>query len=161
MGTWDIGPFENDMAADFAHTLDEAAPDRREGLVRTTLSRTIQARDYLESPEGAEAAAAAAPIAAQCPGGEPISTSYGPKETLPVFADGLRPLAVEALDRVVAEESELAELWDETPGGPRWRQGVSRLRAVLAPESGPQEEVLFDSQLVARCCGSQDLSQNR
>lgn len=51
MGTWDIGPFENDMAADFAYTLDETAPDKREGLVRATLSRTIQAQDYLESPE--------------------------------------------------------------------------------------------------------------
>lgn len=83
MGTWDIGPFENDMAADFAYTLDETAQDKREGLVRATLSRTIQPQDYLESPEGAEAVAAAALIAAQCPGGEPISTSYGPEEALP------------------------------------------------------------------------------
>ncbi|MFH8500527.1 DUF4259 domain-containing protein [Streptomyces coeruleorubidus] len=60
------------------------------------------------------------------------------------FADDLRPLAVEALDRVVAEKSELAELWDETPSGPQWRQSISRLRAVLAPESDPQEEALFD-----------------
>ncbi|MFK4152887.1 DUF4259 domain-containing protein [Streptomyces fungicidicus] len=144
LGTWDIGPFENDMAADFAYTLDEPAPDKREGLVRATLSRTIQARDYLESPEGAEAVAAAALIAAQCPGGEPISTSYGPEEALPAFADDLRPLAVEALDRVAAEKSELAELWDETPSGPTWRQSISRLRVVLAPESNPQEEALFD-----------------
>jgi hypothetical protein len=89
MGTWDIGPFENDMAADFAYTLDETAPDKREGLVRAALSRTIQTRDYLESPEGAETVAAAALIAAQCPGGEPISTSYGPEEALPAFADDL------------------------------------------------------------------------
>ncbi|MGW9398666.1 DUF4259 domain-containing protein [Streptomyces sp. NPDC055642] len=141
MGTWDIGPFENDMAADFAYTLDE---DERESLVRATLTRTIQTRDYLESPEGAEAVAAIALIAAQCPGGEPISTSYGPDEALPIFADDLQPLAVEALDRVVAEASELAELWDETPDGPRWRQNIRSLRAVLAPEPEPQEDLLFD-----------------
>lgn len=144
MGTWDVGPFENDMAADFAYTLDETAPDKREDLVRATLSRTIQAQDYLESPEGAEAVAAAALIAAQCPGGEPISTSYGPEEAFPTFADDLRPLAAEALDRVVAENSELADLWDETPHGREWRQGISRLRAVLAPESWPQKHILFD-----------------
>ncbi|MFE8947768.1 DUF4259 domain-containing protein [Streptomyces sp. NPDC007856] len=144
LGTWDVGPFENDMAADFAHTLDETAPDKREDVVRTTLSRTIQAPDYLESPEGAEAVAAAALIAAQCPGGEPISTSYGPEEALPTFADDLRPLAVEALDRVVAEKSELAELWDETPSGPKWRQSISRLGTVLAPEYGAQKDALFD-----------------
>ena len=144
MGTWDIGPFENDMAADFAYTLDETAKDERESLVRATLTRTIQSQDYLESPEGAEAVAAAALIAAQCPGGEPISTSFGPDEALPVFADDLRPLAVEALDRVVAEASELAELWDETPHGPKWRQSISSVRAVLAPEPERHEAPLFD-----------------
>ncbi|MFD8870354.1 DUF4259 domain-containing protein [Streptomyces sp. NPDC059590] len=144
MGTWDVGPFENDMAADFAYTLDETAPEKREDLVRATLTRTIQTPDYLESPEGAEAVAAAALVAAQCPGGEPISTSYGPDEVLPTFTDDVRPLAVEALDRVVAEKSELADLWDETPNGREWRQGISRLRAVLAPESEPQEQILFD-----------------
>ncbi|MGV9249226.1 DUF4259 domain-containing protein [Streptomyces sp. NPDC003710] len=144
MGTWDIGPVENDMAADFAYTLDETAPDKREDLVRATLSRTIRAQDYLESPEGAQAVAAAALIATQCPGGEPISTSYGPDEPLPSFSDDLRPLAAQALDRVVAEKSELAELWDETPSGPKWRQSISRLRAVLEPEPDPREETLFD-----------------
>ncbi|MEW1914780.1 DUF4259 domain-containing protein [Kitasatospora sp. NPDC085895] len=109
-------------------------------MVRTTLIRTIETRDYLESPEGAEAVAAAALIAVQCPGGEPISTSYGPDQALPIFAIDLRPLAVEALDRVVAEESELADLWDETVNGPTWRQTISRIRAVLTPEQDP----LFD-----------------
>ncbi|MFD0403778.1 DUF4259 domain-containing protein [Kitasatospora sp. NPDC127116] len=144
MGTWDIGPFENDMAADFAYALDEAAEDERETLVRTTLIRTIQTRDYLESPEGAEAVAAAALVAAQCPGGEPISTSYGPDEALPIFAIDLRSLAVEALDRVGAKESELADLWDETVDGPKWRQTISRIRAVLAPEPELQQDPVFD-----------------
>ncbi|MEV7122198.1 DUF4259 domain-containing protein [Kitasatospora griseola] len=144
MGTWDIGPFENDMAADFADALDEVAEDEREALVRTTLIRTVQTQDYLESPEGAEAVAAAALIAAQCPGGEPISSSYGPDEALPVFAADLRPLAVEALDRVVAEASELADLWDETLAGPKWRQTVGCIRAVLTLGPDSQEHPLFD-----------------
>lgn len=140
MGTWDLGPFENDMAADFAGTLDGTAPDERESLVRATLGRVARTRDYLDGSEGEEAVAAAALVAAQCPGGEPVSTAYGPKEALPVFSGDLRPLAVEALDRVVAGESELAALWDETTSGPQWREGIGRLRAVLAPEPGPREE---------------------
>ncbi|MFI8459449.1 DUF4259 domain-containing protein [Kitasatospora sp. NPDC085464] len=144
MGTWGIGPFENDMAADFADALDEAAEDEREALVRTTLIRTVQTQGYLESPEGAEAVAAAALVAAQCPGGEPISSSYGPDEALPIFASDLQQLAAEALDRVVAEASELADLWDEAFGGPKWRQTISRLRSVVAPEPEPQEDSLFD-----------------
>ncbi|MFD8706262.1 DUF4259 domain-containing protein [Kitasatospora sp. NPDC059648] len=143
MGTWDIGPFENDTAADFAYTLDETPIDEREELVRKTLARTVQTRDYLDSSDAVEAVAAAALIAAQCPGGEPISTSYGPDEALPVFAADLRPLAADALDRVVAESSELAELWDETADGPRWRQSISRLRAVLDPKPKLQEDALF------------------
>lgn len=70
MGTWAVGPFENDLAADFAYTLDETAPDKREDLVRSTLTRTIQTQDYLESPEGTETVAAAAPggLASHVPG---------------------------------------------------------------------------------------------
>lgn len=119
MGTWDTGPFDNDIAADFANTLDDAAPDRRETLVRATLSRAVQAGDCLEAPEGEEAVAAAALIAAQCPGGDAVSSSYGPEEPVPAFADDLRSLAVDALDRVVAEQSEIAELWDATKQWPR------------------------------------------
>ncbi|OKI14320.1 DUF4259 domain-containing protein [Streptomyces sp. CB03911] len=144
MGTWDIGPFENDTAADFAYTLDETVPDERENLIRRALVRTVRARDYLDSPEAVEAVAAAALVAAQCPEGEPITTSYGPDRALPLLADDLRTLAAEALDRVLAEESELAELWDETVDGPRWRQSIDRLRAILDPRTGPQEDPLFE-----------------
>ncbi|GAA2565461.1 hypothetical protein GCM10010398_63320 [Streptomyces fimbriatus] len=112
--------------------------------MRATLNRAVQAPDYLESPQAQEAVGAPALIAAQCPGGEQISTSYGPEEALPTFADDLQPLAVEALDRVAAEESELAELWDDAPDGSKWRQSISLLRAALAPNSGPRKETLFD-----------------
>ncbi|MEU8489546.1 DUF4259 domain-containing protein [Streptomyces sp. NPDC048641] len=63
---------------------------------------------------------------------------------VPVSADGLRLLAVEALGRVVAGASELAELWDETADDPKWRQSISCIRAVLAPGPAPQEYPLFD-----------------
>jgi hypothetical protein len=144
LGTWDIGPFENDTAADFAGALDETAECEREDLVRATLTRTVRTQDYLDSQDGAEAVAAAALVAAQCPCGEPVSTSYGPGEPLPAFGADLRSLAVQALDRVVAEASELAELWDETTNGPNWRQSIRHLRAVLAPEPGPRSNRLLD-----------------
>ncbi|MET8748110.1 DUF4259 domain-containing protein [Streptomyces sp. NPDC004728] len=85
MGTWDIGPFENDMTADLAYTLDETAQDKREERVRATLIRTIQALDHLKSPEGAEAVAAAALIAAQCPGG-PRPRVWWPRAPRPATA---------------------------------------------------------------------------
>ncbi|MGW6443861.1 DUF4259 domain-containing protein [Lentzea sp. NPDC055074] len=131
MGTWDIGHFDNDTAADFSGALDDALETERETLVRSALTETIESDEYLDSYEACKALASAALIAAQLPGGTPITTSYAPKKPLPVFSPDLRPLAVQALDRVVAPESELLELWDETEYGPQWKQSVADLRAVL------------------------------
>ncbi|MED7954664.1 DUF4259 domain-containing protein [Streptomyces sp. BE303] len=144
MGTWGIGPFEDDTAADFADTLDETSLDERENLIRSTLNRAVEAQDYLDASEAVEAVAAAALIAAQCPDGEPVTSSFGPDEALPLLATDLRTLAAEALDRVLAEESELAELWDDTDDGPRWRQSISHLRGILDPPTKPQEDSLFE-----------------
>lgn len=132
MGTWDVGPFDNDTAADFGGTLDEAAADARAGIVRDTLRRVIDTVGCLDAPESEEAVAAAALVAAQCPGGEPAHPVYGPEEPLPDLT-GLRDLAVQALDRVLTEPSELMELWDESDGGP-WRAHIRNLRNVLAPQ---------------------------
>lgn len=38
MGTWDVGPFDNDTAADFCGDLDDAPAEDRLGLVRAALS---------------------------------------------------------------------------------------------------------------------------
>ncbi|WP_324611770.1 DUF4259 domain-containing protein [Streptomyces sp. WM6368] len=91
MGTWDTGPFDNDTAADFANALDDAEPEARESLIRGVLIRTIDATGYLKQAE--EAVAAAALIAAQCPGGEPVDRSYGPETPMPIFPSDLRRLA--------------------------------------------------------------------
>jgi len=131
MGTWDVGHFDNDTAADFSGRLDDAAEAERETVIRTALTSTIESDEYLDSYEACHAVASAALIAAQLPGGTPVTTAYGPKEPLPVFSADLRALAAQALDRVVAPESELAELWDETEYGPQWRQSVDDLKAVL------------------------------
>jgi len=56
----------------------------------------------------------------------------------------LRTLAVDALDRVVADRSEMAELWDEAADGSNWRRGLARLRDVLDPRLPPQDEALFE-----------------
>ena len=132
MGTWDIGHFDNDAAADFSGSLDDAAESERENIIRTTLIRTIETDEYLDSYDACKVLASAALIAAQCPGGTPVTTAYAPDNPLPVFSEDLRGLAVRALDRVVAADSELPELWDDTEHGPQWRQSVADLRAVLA-----------------------------
>ncbi|MFJ5553031.1 DUF4259 domain-containing protein [Streptomyces sp. NPDC093225] len=142
MGTWDIGPFDNDTAADFGGTLDRAHPDRRACLVREALLCAASTTEYLDADIGAEAVAAAALVAAQC-GGEPADPHYGPAEPLPDLT-ALRTLAVRALDRVLAEPSELLVLW-EASGDRPWETGLARLRTTLAttgtpaPATGPDD----------------------
>jgi hypothetical protein len=136
MGAWDLGPFDNDTAADFSGQLDDAAESERENLVRGALTEVLDEDGYLDQDLASEAVAAAALIAAQCPGGTPVDTAYGPNEPLPRFSAELRALAVRALDRVVTEPSELMELWEEVTedGTPNpWHTTITDLRNVLAP----------------------------
>ena len=55
-----------------AGDLDDAPPGEREAHVRGVLARTVSAAGYLDVAQ--EAVAAAALIAAQCPGGRPVAT---------------------------------------------------------------------------------------
>ncbi|MCQ6552987.1 DUF4259 domain-containing protein [Streptomyces sp. C10-9-1] len=136
MGTWDIGHFDNDTAADFSIRLDGAAGEERAGVLSEVLRSTADSGEYLEGDNAARAVAAAALVAAQCPGGVPVTTAYGPDEPLPPLPRELRPLAVRALDRLVGGDSELAALWDEGGEGEEWREGIARLRAVLVAARG-------------------------
>ncbi|WP_438295907.1 DUF4259 domain-containing protein [Streptomyces sp. HUAS TT7] len=131
MGTWDVGPFGNDTAADWCNHLDDASAEAREGVIRDTPVRAAGTTDYLDADVAEEAVAAAALAAAQCPGGEPIDSVYGPEHPLPGLT-GLSIHALEVLDRVVAEPSELLELWDEWDGTP-CRSTINRLRITLHP----------------------------
>ncbi|MYV99094.1 DUF4259 domain-containing protein [Streptomyces sp. SID3343] len=137
MGTWDIDPFGNDTGADFAETLDEAPAADREDIIRSVLTSTIATEDYLDAYEGTEAVAAAALIAAQCPTGAPTDPIHGPQGPIPPLSFDLRALAVAALDRVLAEDSELADLWDETSDGPRWRRNIAHTRRVVKAQLLP------------------------
>ncbi|MFD3333312.1 DUF4259 domain-containing protein [Streptomyces sp. NPDC058700] len=132
MGTWDIGPFDNDTAADFSYRVDKAPAEKKADVLLAAFGKvTGTGGDYLDSDLAAEAIASAALVAAQCPGGDPVTTAYGPKDPLPELPAGLRPTAVAALDRVLTEPSELLELWEEAHVE-EWKTGVRRLRAVLA-----------------------------
>ncbi|MFJ7948312.1 DUF4259 domain-containing protein [Streptomyces sp. NPDC096354] len=144
MGTWDIGPFDNDTAADVGGDLDEAALEDRESMIRGVLKRAADPADQLEAPDAERAVAAAALVVAQHPDGEPVCSIYGPSEPMPDFPADLQQLAVDALDQVVSELSELAEMWGEAADGAKWRQDVTRLRDVLDPPIPPQEEALFE-----------------
>ncbi|MCE3029611.1 DUF4259 domain-containing protein [Streptomyces sp. CMSTAAHL-2] len=143
MGTWDIGPFDNDTAADFAGDLDEAAAEERVPMIRRVLERAAACVEFLETPDAERAVAAAALVVAQHHAGGPSGPGCGPSEPLPPFPADLRTLAVAALDQVLGGLCELAMVWDEAMDGPKWRRDIVRLRDVLDPPVPPQREVLF------------------
>ena len=137
MGTWDVGPFDNDTAADWCGDLDRAAPEQRASLIREALRRVAEHGDgYLDSDLAAEAIAAAAVAASQLPGGTAVETAYAPDfllegGTVEVTGD-VPALAVRALDRIVEKDSEWHELWEEAEDSyPQALAAVQALRAVF------------------------------
>jgi hypothetical protein len=131
MGAWGTGPFDNDDAADFAASLDDLEPEDRTNAIREALTEAAGETDYLERDTGAAAVAAAAVVAAQYPDGDPIDSTHGPKQSIPDLSEELRPIAVQALTRVLADDSELNELWSESPDGEAWFAMVAQLAEVL------------------------------
>jgi hypothetical protein len=113
---------------DWVSELEDGAVD----LVRAGLAVTKV--DYLESPDGSVAIAAAEVIAAAV--GSPAA-SLPASVTRWVDAHGASVadadvvLALAALDRVTAENSELAELWAESDDR-EWSQSVEDLRNRLS-----------------------------
>ncbi|MEV4969949.1 DUF4259 domain-containing protein [Streptomyces scopuliridis] len=158
MGTWDTGHFDNDAAVDFSADLDEVTVEQRTEIVRAALLRAVAgnsgdggnngedgddgdvtARGPLDGEVGAAAVAAAALVAAQCPGGPPVESVYGPEEPLPRLPEELRELALLALDRVSVPGSEVRDRWVKADGeNGAWHHGMAELRAVLtAAITGP------------------------
>lgn len=128
MGAWVASAFKNDDALDWVSELEDGTVD----LVRAGLA--VTETDYLESPEGSVAIAAAEVVAAAA--GSP-ATSLPASVTSWVEARGASVadtdviLALAALVRVTGENSELAELWAE--GDDReWSQSIEDLRRRLS-----------------------------
>lgn len=127
LGTWDVGPFDNDAAADWYAQFAEA-PSWQE-IHRAFEATTRPA--YLEADEASMAVAAAAVVSA---------AQLGQFEALPpegrsaAAGLGKPPAALlreakAALSRV-QNDSELAELWAEDDASP-WLASLNSIRTGL------------------------------
>ena len=135
MGTWDSGPFDNDSAANFASHLDSLAEDKRADAIREALhvAAHYDKDDYMDSTDGAFAIAAAALVAHELAvGTSVVSSSLGPKQPLPPLPPELKSLAIAAIDRTMAANSELNALWSEGSDDTAWHRGNRELRAALS-----------------------------
>jgi hypothetical protein len=115
MRTWGTGPFENEVADEFGTELDNADPDQREIVLRGALRETVDADGDPDVEPCLRAVAAAAVVAACCPGAPRIESDYEPEflalGNLPEPAPDLPPLAHEALDRVEEPDSGWSAYW--------------------------------------------------
>jgi hypothetical protein len=131
MGTWGYGPFEDDLALDWVLELEEAEDW---SVVENALRAAAETapEEYLESPEGREAWAAAAVVVAA----DNRVIGLPDKVSLWLTAHGdtrppeLRRLASDALERVLGDESELVALWKES-GRDEFEANVRTLASML------------------------------
>jgi hypothetical protein len=143
MGTWDTGPFDNDTAADWCGDLDDMAPGRRVEFIRESLTAVLEDEDeYLDSDPAVEAIAAAAIVASQLPDGPAINSPYAPDflrngGTIEVPED-LPPLALRALDRIVGDDSEWRDLWEEADLYPAAVAALQPIRTALERAAGSE-----------------------
>jgi hypothetical protein len=130
MGTWGTGLFDGDGPLDWV-------ADFCESDAATFLERSLDvSSDYLDATAGEDALAAASLIAAALDG----DTSDLPDDLADWLEENPEPPvatlithAVEAVDRVVEDNSELRELWQENPQGySKWREAILTLRSRLA-----------------------------
>lgn len=127
MGAWGYLPFENDDALDWLEELEAGGAD----VVRKALAKA--GLRYVEAPDGAIALAAAEVTAASQ--GNPLGdlpenvTDWVTAHGAEITAEDVE-MAVEAVERVAGEESELAELWDDADE-PEWRESLDDLAERL------------------------------
>jgi hypothetical protein len=135
MGTWGAGSFANDIAADWAGALDGTAETVRETLAT---AGDAPVGGYLGADEGVEAIAAAEVVAAAA--GRPCESDAYSREAIawatrhPELGEqAFVTLALRALDRVAADDSELRDLWfeDGDESAREWKAAVDELRARL------------------------------
>jgi len=132
MGTWSHESFGNDEANDWAYDL-EGIKDL--SLIEKTLDKALESEDYLEAPDAAEVVAAVE-VLAKLLGKGTQSDSFTEKVDEWVNSVSLIPdpalltKARHALDRVLGENSELRELWEESDST-EWHESIRALQTAI------------------------------
>ncbi len=130
MGAWGHKSFENDAACDWLYDLEKVSDL---SLIESTLGRSEA--EYLEAPEGCEILAAAEIVLA-LQGQARASLSEEALKWITkhkiLVPSSLNAKTVAAVERVLAENSELRELWEESEEDFEiWRKDVLSLLAAL------------------------------
>jgi hypothetical protein len=135
MGTWSHESFGNDTACDWAYGLVET---RDFSLVARAIQEVLEnGPDYLDFDLAAEAVAATE-VLAKVRGRGTQADAYTEKvdhwlKSVPAApAPELFVKAGQALHRILGEDSELRELWEESEDFESWQASMHALQAALA-----------------------------
>ncbi|MFO1410757.1 MAG: DUF4259 domain-containing protein [Steroidobacteraceae bacterium] len=134
MGAWGIGIFDNDGAADWASGLEGQSDTT---YVEDALDRIVAAGEQYVDASDAEEALAAAETVARLKGTGGARSAYSEAVDHYVARARIKPApaliakAVEVVDRILREPSELLELWNEGDEGASWQAELAGLRERL------------------------------
>lgn len=132
MSAWNTGTFDNDDAADWLAEL-QATDD--EAVLQAALEAADDSEGYLEAPEGARILCACELVAAltgQAASDLPEMAREWVEQHPALDVSTLVPIARNGIDRVLAVDSELEELWRENAEEySAWRQSLLTLKARL------------------------------
>ncbi len=129
MGAWGIKTFENDDASDWIYDLEKTADL---SLIESTLR--LSRDDYLQSPDACNILAAAEVVLAlrgKARPGFPEDAASWVSGNSSLDAAPLNDLAISAVEKVLSEESELNELWQETEDFDDWKNDVLGIKSAL------------------------------
>lgn len=132
MNIWGTGPFENEVGAAFA---GEVVQDGAFALAEAFDVALDPDPDFLAAEEGWRTLAAAEVLASVLTGETAGITDAALRawvaEADPADLEGLRETGREAVERVLAPDSELPNLWAESEDAEAWRADVQRLLDAL------------------------------
>lgn len=130
MGAWATDAMGNDDACDWVYGLDECSDL---SLVEKTLDKALSdGAEYLESPDACEALAAIEVIA-RLQGHWGDRNAYSEsmdawvEKTKLVPSKALAEKAHKVIERILADDSELKELWQESEEFDAWKASVKNL----------------------------------
>ena len=134
MGTWQVGPFDNDDAMDFFDEVEDTPDAQVPPKLRETLVAVVERPGQIELAEGHVAVAAACLVAA----GRSRAAATG-NSSVDAWLSSHRPavtaedqrVALAALDRVTGPDSEWMALWATSPSGAAVEERIATLRQIL------------------------------
>ena len=133
MGAWGHGYFEDDSALDFVAEVESHSDPKN--LFRESLETAIDS-EYLDYSDATAVIVACAYIDRQILGTpfsspeqeEPMGVDTFSERNPGIDLSDLRQMAVNALKKVIGENSELNELWEENEEEyPLWKAGIEEM----------------------------------